>query len=303
MRPIHPLTAAGFASTITAFTPQGNSVYHGLAVQVSRRYSNGLQFTGAYTWSKNIDDSTATLASTLLTPRRPQDFFDVRSERASSALDRRHRLSFGWVYDTPWFRDGNWLQKNIIGNWIFSGTYIAETGAWMTPRSGVDSNLNGDNAGDRSLLNPNGTDGVGSSVTALCRSSAPACNTAAANRQFVVGYLVNNPNARYIYAGEGVFPNGGRNTLRLPGINNFNLALGKRINITERTAIEFRGEAYNALNNSQYVAGYPSDARLRSRTTSSVNALTLVNQDVFNRPDLAFQSNARIMQLVARITF
>jgi hypothetical protein len=34
-----------------------------------------------------------------------------------------------------------------------------------------------------------------------------------------------------------------RNTLRLPGINNFDLALGKRINFTERKAFEIRAEA------------------------------------------------------------
>jgi hypothetical protein len=303
-RPVHPLTTAGFASTITSFTPQGNSTYHGLATQFTRRFSEGLQFTGAYTWSKNIDDSTATLASTVLTPRRPQDFSDFRSERANSALDRRHRFSIGWLYDTPWFRnDRNWALKNLLGNWMFSGTYIAETGAWFTPRSGVDSNLNGDNAGDRAIINLNGTEGVGSAVTALCRSGAPACSTAAANRQYVVGYLVNNPSAKYIQAGEGVNPNGGRNTTRLPGINNFDLSLGKRLNVTERTAFEFRAEAYNAFNNSQYVAGYPSVANLRSRTTSAVDAMTLVGNPVFNRPDLAFQSNARTMQLVGRFTF
>jgi hypothetical protein len=137
----------------------------------------------------------------------------------------------------------------------------------------------------------------------LCRSGAPACNTAAANRQYVVGYLVDNPSARYIQAGEGVFPNGGRNTLRLPGINNFDASLGKRFNITERKAFEFRAEAYNVFNNSQFVAGYPSVANLRSRTTASVDALTQVQNPVFNRPDLAFQSNARTMQLVGRFTF
>jgi hypothetical protein len=302
-RPVHPLIPAGFTTTITSFTPQGNSWYHGLATQLTRRFANGLQFTGAYTWSHNIDDSTATLASTLLTPRRPQDFFDIRSEKADSALDRRHRFSIGWVYEMPWYRtDSNWLLKNVIGNWTFSGTYIAETGAWMTPQSGVDSNLNGDAAGDRSIINPNGTDGVGSPVTPLCRTGTATCSTAA-GRAGVVGYLVTNPNAKYIQAGEGVFPNGGRNTLRLPGINNFDLALGKRINITESKSIQFRAEAYNALNNSQYTAGFPSVASLRSRTTGGVAALTLVGNAVFNRPDLAFQSNARQMQFALRFEF
>ena len=68
-------------------------------------------------------------------------------------------------------------------------------------------------------------------------------------------------------------------------------------------AFEFRAEAYNVFNNSQYTAGYPGAANLRSRTTSSVDALTQVANPVFNRPDLAFQSNARFLQLAGRVTF
>jgi hypothetical protein len=303
-RPVHPMTAAGFLSTITGFTPEGNSLYHGLATQITRRYSNGLQLTGAYTWSHNIDDSTAALFSTVLTPRRAQDFYNRRAERSSSALDRRHRGTLGWVYDTPWFRQGNnWFLANIIGNWMFSGAYIYESGAPFTARSGVDSNMNGDNAGDRTVINLSGDPMRGSGVTPLCRSTGPCATNTAAGRANVVGYLVNDPSAMYVQAGEGVFPNGGRNTLRLPNINNFDLALGKRFNVTERVRFEIRGEAYNALNHPQYVAGFPSAANARSRTAGSQNALTLAANPAFNRPDLAFQSNARTMQIVGRITF
>ena len=70
---------AGFSPFIFAFPNRGNSIYHGLAIEAKRRFSNGLQFIGAYTWSKNIDDSTADLFSTLLSPRRPQDFQDQTS--------------------------------------------------------------------------------------------------------------------------------------------------------------------------------------------------------------------------------
>lgn len=303
-RPVDPISAAGFQSTITSFTPEGNSVYHGLATQVTRRYSNGLQMTAAYTWSHNIDDSTAALFSTVLTPRRPQDFYNRRVERASSALDRRHRATLGWVYDTPWFRqNGNWFLANLAGNWMFSGAYTFESGAPFTVRSGVDSNLNGDNAGDRSVINLSGDPTRGSGVTPLCRGTGPCNTNTVAGRANVVGYLVTDPSAMYVQAGEGVFPNGGRNTLRLPNINNFDLALAKRFNITERVRFELRGEAYNALNHAQYVAGFPSVANLRSRTTGSQNALTLAANPAFNRPDLAFQSNARTMQIVGRITF
>ena len=56
----------------------GNSQYHGLAVDVSKRLSGHLTFKGAYTWSHLMDDSTMELNFTSLTPRRPQDFLNLR---------------------------------------------------------------------------------------------------------------------------------------------------------------------------------------------------------------------------------
>jgi len=288
-----PFTAAGFTSSITAFEPRGNSSYHGLATQVTKRFSHGLQFIGAHTWSHNIDDSTAALNSTVLTPRRPQDFGDLRPERSSSALDRRHRLSLSWVYEIPWQKTStNWYLKNLAGNWSFSGTYIAETGAWGTARSAVDSNRNGDNAGDRTIVNPGGDMKLGSGVTALTNS-----------RGQTVGYLANNPSAGYIVAGAGVYPTAGRNTIRLPGVNNFDLGLAKRINLAETKLVEFRAEFYNSLNHAQYTAGYPSVANLRSRTGAAETGMLTPNNAIFLRPDLAFQSNSRGGQLVLRFQF
>lgn len=297
--PANPYTAAGFTSTITTFQPQGNSTYHGLALQVTKRFSRGLQFLSAYTWSHAIDDSTDALFSSVTSPRRPQDFNNLSPEKADSALDHRQRFTTSWVYDTPWMKtSNNWFAKNLIGNWLLTGTYIAETGTWATPRSGIDSNLNGDNAGDRTVLNPSGIANVGSGVTPLCRTGA---NCAVANN--AVAYVAVNPNARYIIAGAGVLPTAGRNTLRLPGINNFDLSLGKKFNVTESKFFEFRAEGYNAFNHPQYVPGFPNVANLRSRTTGGAVSFLLPDNATFDRPDLAYQSNSRFMQLVARFVF
>src|SRR5262249_22970945 len=84
--------AAGFEGPITSYLPRGNSFYHGMVLEAGRRFASGLLFKAAYTWSHAIDDSTADVASTLLSPRRAQDFNDMRAERATSMLDRRHRL-------------------------------------------------------------------------------------------------------------------------------------------------------------------------------------------------------------------
>ena len=66
----NPWAGYGFTQTITSYDPRGDSSYHGLAVQLTRRFTRDLSFTGAYTWSHNIDDSTAVVNSTAITPRR-----------------------------------------------------------------------------------------------------------------------------------------------------------------------------------------------------------------------------------------
>ena len=164
--------SSGYTSTITGYLPIGNSSYEGLATELTRRFSEHLLFKGSYTWSHLIDDSTAEVNSTTLSPRRPQDFQNIKAERASSALDRRQRFTLTWLYEVPWFsKGGNWMAKNLLGNWQVAGVYSYETPEWGTPQSATDSNLNGDSAGDRVILNPNGAKGTSSDVTALFNSA------------------------------------------------------------------------------------------------------------------------------------
>ncbi|SPE26950.1 conserved hypothetical protein [Candidatus Sulfopaludibacter sp. SbA3] len=164
---------AGFTGIITSYQPWGNSIYHGWANQVTRRFSNGLQFQLAYTLSHSIDDSTAEVFSTYLTPRRPQDSTDLAADRSSSALDHRQRLTAAALYQfMPFKTSDNWFLKNIVGNWEIAPIYTYQTGTLFDVQSGVDSNLNGDSAGDRVFVNPAGNATTGSGTTALKNSSA-----------------------------------------------------------------------------------------------------------------------------------
>ena len=109
-------------------------------------------------------------------------------------------------------------MKNVVGNWEIAPVYQYQTGTLYDVQSAVDSNLNGDTAGDRAFVNGNGHPGVGSGTTALMNSAGQT-----------VAYLVNNPNARYIMAPVGTLPNGGRNTGMLPPIDDVDITLGKEL--------------------------------------------------------------------------
>jgi hypothetical protein len=294
---------AGFTGIITSYEPWGNSTYHGWANSLTRRFSNGLQFIGSYTWSHNIDDSTAEVFSTYTTPRRPQDSNDMRAERSSSALDHRQRFSLAVIYDLTAFKDRNWFLKNVLSNWEIAPVYQYQTGQLYTIQSGADSNLNGDSAGDRVIVNPNGQPGVGSGTTALTRPSNDPANPD------TVGYLVDNPNARFITAPQGTLANGGRNTGMLRPIDDVDLTLAKNINITERYQIQIAARVFNLFNHPQYTGGFLSDvkpadsANGNDPTTVSVHNFLIPTSSIFGDPTQAFSSNPRSMQLSLKFTF
>src|SRR6185503_5326092 len=130
---------------------------------------------------------------TLLSPRRPEDFQNMRNERSDSFLDHRHRFTFNWIYDTPWFsKHTNPFLRHALGNYIFSGTYTYESPQYATVQSAVDSNINGDSAGDRAILNINGVKNTGSGVTGYDRNGAAL----AAGNANIVAYVANNSNAQ-----------------------------------------------------------------------------------------------------------
>jgi hypothetical protein len=283
---------AGFKSFITAYMPQGNSTYHGLAAQVNRRFRNGMQFIGSYTWSHNIDDSTAEIFSTVTTPRRPQDAQNLRAERADSALDHRQRFTFAMVYDVPFFKKRSWFIKNVVGNWELAPIVTYQTGTLATVQSVVDANLNGDNAPDRAVINPAGTVNIGSGVTPLKNSAGD-----------VVAYLADNPNARYIQAQTGMLPNGARNTEHLNPTDNIDFSLLKRVNLTERFKLELAGRFVNFLNHPQYIGDRLSDVLSKGYTTAQVRNFLNPADTSFYRPDLVFSSNPRITTISAKFIF
>ena len=311
--------AAGFVNSITSYEPFGRSVYHGLQTQLNRSFTHGLQFQAAWTWSHNEDDSTAEVFSTVLTPRRAQDSQNIGADFGTSALDRRHRVTMELIYDLPFFKNSNGFMKNVVGNWEIAPVYEFQTPEYFTAQSGVDSNLNGDTAPDRTIFNPAGAPGTGSTVTALCNSGYVTSGAQAAGiscgssgkvngvtvntQQFQVAYLANNPNAQYIEAGQGALATAGRNTIPLPRINNWDLTAVKRVNVTERVAVEFRAEAYNVFNHSQYVAGRLNDVAPLGFTSAAATSFVQVIGSNFNQPNLTFNNNARTMQLVAKFTF
>ncbi len=284
---------AGFnGNYVVAFEPYGASKYNGLSVQFSRNFTKGLQFQFAYTWSHLLDNSTADVFSTVLTPRRPQDFQCFNCDYGTSALDHRHRVTAFAIYDLPFFKNANWFMKNMVGNWQFSPVYTFQSPEYATCQSAVDSNLNGDNAGDRCIYNAAGVPGTTSTVTALTNTAGET-----------VAYMADNPTAQYITAGAGAFTTTARNTIATPNINNWDMNVLKRVNITERQSIEFQASFLNLFNHAQYVPGYISDVAPLGFTTSNVRNTLTPGKSIFEQWNQVFTNHPRQMVLVLKYNF
>jgi hypothetical protein len=295
---------AGFnGSILTAFLPLGWSDYHGLQTGLTRKFSNGLTFQAAYTWSRTIDNSTADFHTSDITPRRPQDFQNSAAEKAVSALSRTHRFTIAAVYDLPYFKGGSWFQKNLLGNWQFSPIYTYESPEWVTPQSGLDSNLNLDSAGDRVVLNPSGVRGTGAGVTALM-------NTAGDTVAYLANPLPGGGSAQYITAGSGAYANSGRNILATRPTNDLDFGITKNLNITERVRVRFGAQFANLLNHAQLIPGSAPGGGLGvndvggfSSVGTSYKNFTRPSKSEFNVPQSVFASNARTLALVLKVTF
>ena len=321
--------AAGFTSKITSYQPYSGSNYNGLITNLQGKV-HGVQLNASYTYSKAMDNATAEVFATVLTPRRPQNSQNLNADYSRSALDRTHRVSLEADYDLKLFAGGNWVERNIVGNWIVAPIYTYESPEYATVLSGVNSNLNGDSGSaiDRPLINPSGIKGTGTGVVPVVNPAlAGACSAvaqsgpteitanAAANGAYPVcssdttGYAAGSlatgafvpSNAYYVEAGPGTLPTAGRNTLPIRPIDNVDLSLLKRLAFHDRYSVEFGAQAFNLANHAQYIPGTVDNVNTSAYTTS-YNFQT-VSSALFNRPDKEFKNNARTMQLSAKFLF
>jgi outer membrane receptor protein involved in Fe transport len=284
--------AQGFTGGfITEEAPIATSTYNAGDIELLHRFGHGLFLRANYTYSNTMDDATNDLATSAVNPRRPENPYNLRNEWARSALDVPNKVAIAFLYDTPALHAANRIVRGALNGWQWSGSFLYQTGQPVTIQSGVDSNGNGDTAGDRVVLNPAGTEGVGSLVTAVCRNVATGATSvsSACAPANTVGYVANNSSAKYIQAASGTISNLGRNTYRSPPLNVWNMALAKNNKLTERFNLQVRIEAFNVFNHPDFTLAnlsvFPSTANALNQAYTSLTSVsvgTFLNPQIFN---------------------
>jgi hypothetical protein len=114
----------------------GNSIFHGMAASVTRRFSDHYQIIASYTLGKAIDDTTD-VSQNL----GPQDPTNTRLERGLSLFDVRHRVSLAAVIESPLEgRTGAAWYSRALANFVLSPIVTARSGQPFNITTGVDTN-------------------------------------------------------------------------------------------------------------------------------------------------------------------
>ncbi len=213
----------------------GYSSYNAGNVKLERR-SNSLALVAVYTWAKSLDDKSAAagVGSTNAFAGHMNEN-DPGLDYGRSDYDVDHRFVTSFVYQLPVGRgkrfggNMNRAADLAIGGWQVTGITTFQAGF------------------PYSVL---ANDKLGLLTTFTQRANLVAgCDPNGGFHKSINEYF---NTACFVQPLAGQFGNTGRDILRGPGINNWDMGIGKDFRFTERVAFQFRAEAFNVFNHAQY---------------------------------------------------
>jgi hypothetical protein len=244
----------------------GSSNYNSLQLQLNRRFTRGLQFGASYTWSRSYDYGSAVESETPMYAPLEEWAYGV------SDFDRPHMASANWTWDVPnasklWDRAP---VRAVLDGWRISGILTMSSGSPVT--IGFTTIDNADLVG--------GGDGV--------RPNLVGDPTLPASERTLDKFF--NPNA-FARPAVGEIGNAGRNTVRGPGFQNWDISIMKDFG-AQSARMQVRWDLFNAFNHTQWLT-MDTTARFDAagnQTNSRFGAITSTR-------------DPRRMQLSLRVTF
>ncbi len=221
------------ANTYSWFS-EGDSMYNAMTVDVRHRFSKGLTFRGAYTWSKAEDDGDSLNATAAANaPALVANPLNIKADWGPATYDVRNAGVMNVSYDLPigngrQFMNGmsGWAN-GIVGGWTLNSIVTIQSGFPFTPQLSFNPSNDGDSKNPvRPSWNPN----------------PPAGNV-------ILGTAAQwfNP-AFFAVPPSGTFGNVGRDVLTGPGLGTWDFSVLKDTHLFERLDLQFRAEIFNILN-------------------------------------------------------
>jgi hypothetical protein len=244
--PQYPNNVWGSSALQNVDPPLASSIYNGFQLRVEKRFSSGIQFLGTYSNQKSIDNASLAGSNVYVNGTaggslaRIQDPNCLPCERSLSQFDVSQIAQFSAVYDLPFGRGKRWgggsnaFVDGFFGGWQVNGIY-----RW--------------DSGEPLILYLNNSTALPTYGNQRPDLSAPLQRTNSVNisQYFANPQVVSAPPAFYDGNAPRVLPN-----LRAPGTNNLSASIFKNfpLGFREGASLQFRAEAFNALNHVQFAA-------------------------------------------------
>lgn len=224
---------------LNVYDTSASSRYHALKATLSQRYTRGLHFQAAYTWSKAMDTQSATLqgelgATTVMDPFHPE------RDWALADFHVEHAFTANFGYELPWGGNLPGPARALLAGWQVSGIFTATSGFPFT----VSSNNRLTHPLNRGLARPDLIEG-GNANPIL---GGP-------DRYF-------DP-TQFVPQRRGFYGNVGRNTLIGPGFAKLDLSVMKNFKLGGQRTVQLRVEGFNVTNRTNF--GLPARNLFDSR--------------------------------------
>jgi hypothetical protein len=225
-------------NSVDAQLSSGSSYYHGLTVNLSKRFSRGFEWLSSYTWSHSIDNSTD-----LQSPLEPQDSRFPNLERANSVNDQRHRWVNSAVFQSGSAKSGDGFFKHLISDFSLSPIVEVSSGRPFNIISGSDTRLELGASQDRPSVG-----GATSSPFIKGATFGPAT------------LCLNNSGKPFTNLVPGVTPPEGcdgtlgRDRFTMTGFFQWDMRLSRRIPLGERLKLDVIADGFNLFNRTNIAA-------------------------------------------------
>jgi hypothetical protein len=216
----------------------GNGNYHALQIGLNKRYSKGLAYQVAYTYSKSIDEASSGWFG--VEGQSLTDPYNVAGSRGPSGFDLRHTLSVNTVYQIPVGHGKRFSTKNsvldyVLGNWQLNNIFTARSGVPFNVYFGASDLAN---TGNVSWAQYERANLVGDPHNGSCPNGSSVGS---------VDCIFNT--SAFAAPAQYTFGNSGRDAFRSPSFWNLDTSLFRQFPFWgEDRRIEFRAEAFNLFN-------------------------------------------------------
>jgi len=215
---------------INLFTPAFTSNYNSLQAQFQKHLTGNSMIVVNYTWSKNL-----TTASNDY--RAPQYSYDLKADYGPADIDRRHVFTASYIYTLPFYKNQQGFAGHLLGGWELAGIAYLNTGLHYTASASCFSQDKG---------------GLGLCSATFSGARPDLVGDPQSGAPHTISEWFNTSAFAFVPSSEVRPGDEPRGTIVGPPTARWDADLYKNTRLSERFSLQFRAEAFNVLNHTNF---------------------------------------------------